>query len=100
MSSLTTQTKRQLIATAHSLRPYIIIGNQGITAGILDETKRALFDHELIKARLPANGDRDEKLQMANQLAKSTDSECLKVIGRIAILYRHSTKKKDRSTTK
>ena len=93
MSPLTKQMKRQLIANAHPLQPLIIIGNQGITAGVLEETKRALYDHELIKARIPNGANREEKLEMANKLVKLTGSECLRIIGRIVILYRPSNKK-------
>ncbi len=91
--SLTNQTKRRLIAAAHALHPIVIIGNQGLTEGVRAETDRALFDHELIKVRITTGEDKAEKKQLAEELADQLNANCLRLIGKIAILYRKSNKK-------
>lgn len=83
--------KRQaLLKLAHSLRPIIIIGNQGLTEGVLAETDRALFDHELIKVRINAE-DKAERMQMRDALVEKLNAECVKTIGHIVVLYRPAT---------
>jgi len=89
--SLKNRAKQNLIAKAHTLHPVIIIGNQGVSAGVIQETDRALFDHELIKIRIPS-GDKAEKTAMAEELAEKLQAECLKMIGNILIFYRASHK--------
>ncbi len=91
--SLTKPAKRALIAEAHHLHPLIIIGNQGLTKAVAAETDRALFDHELIKVRLPGSEDKANKALIAEELAQQVNAECLKIIGNIFILYRKSQKK-------
>jgi RNA-binding protein len=90
--SLANRTKRAFIAKAHDLHPIIIIGNQGLSKAIFEETDRALYDHELIKVRVNAE-DKTERLKMVEELCQQLQCECLKVIGHIAILYRASDKK-------
>lgn len=89
--SLTSHTKQRLIAQAHSLHPIVIIGNDGLTQAVLLEIDRALFDHELIKIRMPAI-EKSEKTQLIQSITSDLSAECLKVIGHIAILYKPSDK--------
>jgi RNA-binding protein len=91
--SLTRQMRQSLIAKAHALNPTIIIGNQGISDSLLLETERALYDHELIKVRIPSGLDRESRKALVNELVKNLKSECLKQIGNIVILYKVSDKK-------
>ncbi len=92
--SLTSRTKQTLVANAHALHPLVIIGNDGLSAGVLAEINRALYDHELIKVRIPKNGDKTEKNALAAEICNELKAECVKIIGNIAILYRPSEKKK------
>lgn len=90
--SLTSHTKQTLIARAHALHPIVIIGNSGLTQAVLAEIDRALFDHELIKIRLPS-GEKSEKTEIIQMLSQQLRAESLKMIGHIVILYRKSDKK-------
>jgi len=48
---------RYLRGLAHPLKPVLLMGGKGVTAGVLKELEQALDDHELIKVRL-SGGDR------------------------------------------
>lgn len=84
---LTEKQRRHLRGLAHPLKPVILIGNSGVSAGVVAETQRALHDHELIKVRLPgmAREDRDQALV---DLAARTDSALVGRIGHVATLYK------------
>jgi RNA-binding protein len=77
---------RFLRGRAHALKPVIHIGNHGLSAALLAETRRALADHELIKLRLPAleRGARDALLA---ELVRQTGSALVTRIGHVAVLF-------------
>lgn len=83
---LTTKQRKFLRALAHHLDPIVRIGQQGLTTGVAAETLRALSSHELIKVRIDAEGS--ERKQLAGELAESTHSEVVGLVGKIAMLYR------------
>jgi RNA-binding protein len=84
---LTEKQRRHLRGLAHALKPVILIGNAGVSDGVVAETSRALDDHELIKVRLPgqAREDRDAALE---SLASRSGAALVGRIGHVAILYR------------
>lgn len=83
---------RFLRASAHSLKPVVLIGSAGLTDNIINEINQALDDHELIKVRVNAD-DRDDKKEMIEKIYRSTESEQVQTIGHIAVFYRHNRKK-------
>ncbi len=84
---LTEKQRRHLRGLAHLLKPVILIGNAGVSDGVVAETVRALADHELIKVRLPGL-PREERDAALADLATRTDSALVNRIGHVAILYR------------
>ena len=78
--------KKKLRADAHSLKPVVMIGQSGLTAGVLAELDQALNTHELLKVKIRAESD-DRKLINA-QLCAETGAELIQSIGQIAVLYR------------
>jgi len=84
---LTEKQRRHLRGLAHALKPVILIGNAGISEGVVAETQRALHDHELIKVRLPGLPREERDLALAD-LAKRSAAVLLSRIGHIATLYR------------
>lgn len=83
---LTEKQRRHLKGLAHPLKPVILMGNAGLTAAVVAETRRALSDHELIKVRLPGleRTERDVALKL---LAEQTGSVMVTRIGHVAVLY-------------
>src|SRR5262245_13013780 len=84
---LSEKQRRHLKGLAHPLKPFILMGNAGLTDAVIAETDRALMDHELIKVRLPGQdrADRDAALAL---LAERTASAMVTRIGHVAVLYR------------
>jgi RNA-binding protein len=84
---LTSKERRGLRQVAHHLLPIVTIAERGITEHSIDETRRALRDHEIIKARV--NGvDRTRRQQLGEALAAQCDCEIVQVIGKVWVLYR------------
>ena len=57
---LTTKQKQFLKGLAHSLKPVVQLGANGLTEGVMAEIDNALSHHELIKVKVPSD-DREEK---------------------------------------
>ena len=53
--NLSNKQKQYLKGLAHSLKPVIQLGNNGLTEGVLAETDIALNHHELIKVKVPTD---------------------------------------------
>ena len=82
---MTGKQRRQLRALGHHLEAVVQVGQQGVTPGVLAAVEQALFDHELIKVKLPEGEARHEA---AEQLAKETGAEVAQVLGRTALLFK------------
>lgn len=91
--SLTTKEKQHLKGRAHSLKPVIMIGSNGITPAVIKEIDRALDDHELIKIRIQG-ADRDARQLMVDDIATQADAEMVQLIGSIGVFYRKLRKEK------
>lgn len=88
---LTDKQLRFLRGRAHSLKPVIQVGKNGLTSGVLAETRRALADHELIKLRIQA-ADRAARDAMLAELAGATASTLFTRIGHVAVLFKPKAK--------
>jgi len=84
---LTSKEKRRLRQVAHHLQPIVTVADKGVTEGLLDETRRALSDHEIIKAKVNVT-DREARRELGEMLANQSGSEIVQVIGKVWVLYR------------
>jgi RNA-binding protein len=84
---LTERQRRQLKGLAHHLNPVVRIGNGGVSASVVAETRRALNDHELIKVRV-SSADRDERNAAMELLAGECGGSLVGRVGHVAILYK------------
>ena len=89
--NLNIQLKKSLRGVAHHLDPVVAVSERGVTVGIIEETDRALGDHELIKVKV-LSPDRVSRDAVATALAQATSSTVLQQIGKVAVLYRHNPK--------
>ena len=80
---------RFLRGRAHGLKAVIHIGQKGLTPGLLDETQRALADHELIKLRIQT-ADRAAREALLAELVRQTGSTLVTRIGHVAVLFRQN----------
>jgi RNA-binding protein len=84
---LTPKQRRFLKALAHPLSPVVRIGKGKLTPSVVEETKKSLAAHELIKVRIEGD-DGAKRRAVAEDLARATDANLAATIGKVAILYR------------
>src|SRR5436305_6567902 len=87
LMTLTGKQRQFLRGLAHALEPVVRIGRAGASPAVIEETKRSLNAHELIKVRID-HDDSSERKALAAELAKACDAEVAGTIGKLAILYR------------
>ena len=85
--ALTSKQRQFLRGLAHALAPVVRIGRGGASTAVVDETKRSLAAHELIKVRIDTD-DATQRHTLAEELARACDAELAGSIGKLAILYR------------
>ena len=78
--------KKKFRAEAHTLKPVVMIGQSGLTAGVLAELDQALNIHELIKIKIRA--ERDQRKLISEKICADTSAELIQTIGQIAVIYR------------
>lgn len=89
---LNPKSRQALKAKAHSLKPVIMIGNNGLTPAVNKEIDRALNDHELIKVKI-ATEDREVKKALFQELCAENSAELVQQIGKIGVIYRKNKDK-------
>ena len=83
--------KRYLRGLAHALHPVVMLGQKGVTSGVLGELAVALDHHELVKIKL-SGGDREERSAQIEALCKPSGAEVVQTIGHTATLWRRNDK--------
>lgn len=78
---------------AHSLKPVVLLGSNGLTEGVVAEIDNALSHHELIKVKIPTD-DREVKGLIVDAIVRETEAVKVQVIGKTLIIYRQSEEKK------
>ncbi len=78
--------KKKFRAEAHTLKPVVMIGQSGLTTGVLAELDQALNIHELIKIKIRA--ERDQRKLISEKICSDTGAELIQTIGQIAVIYR------------
>jgi len=89
---LTTKQRQFLRGLAHALSPVVRVGRGGLTPAVVEETRKSILAHELIKVRIEAE-ETDARHEIAQQLARDVDAELAGTIGKLAILYRRREEK-------
>ncbi|SHF30746.1 RNA-binding protein [Modicisalibacter ilicicola DSM 19980] len=87
--SLSQAQKKAFRSIGHHLDPVVTIADSGLTENVIAELERALNDHELVKIKL-ALGEREQRRELVDELARDTRAEVVQVIGKMALLYRHN----------
>jgi RNA-binding protein len=85
--ALSEKQKKHLRRLAHPMSPIVMLGNAGLTDGVVSELDRALADHELVKvsARIGERTLRDAAL---GEMATRTASELVQRVGLVGLFYR------------
>lgn len=88
MMELTSKQRKMLEKAAHTLDPVVIVGQNGVTPSLEVKVAESLKAHELIKVRF--NEFKEEKRELAEEIAQKTDATLVRIIGNVAILYKES----------
>jgi RNA-binding protein len=84
---LSEKQKKHLRRLAHPLHPLVMLGNAGLTDGVVSELDRALKDHELVKVSARA-GERRSRDAALDELAHRTAAQLVQRVGHIGVFYR------------
>ena len=87
MRTLTPAERRAFRAQAHSLHPFVSIGQHGLTPAVLHEIDVNLVAHELIKIRV-FNDDRGERETLLAQICGDLDAAPVQHLGKILTIWR------------
>ena len=91
---LTGKQKRYLRSLAHKTDPTFQIGKSGINENMCNQISDTLEKRELVKIHILQNNF-DDKNDLAIQLASSTKSEVVQIIGSMIVLYKESEENKN-----
>ncbi len=95
---LSNPQRRQLKGLAHHLKPVVMVGQHGLSDGVLNEVGIALDTHELIKVRI-STGEREQRQEAISAICAHSGAETVQTIGHVAVFYlRHPKKPKIRLT--
>lgn len=86
MEKLKGVQRKWLRGQAHSLKPVVQIGKNGLSEGTLREIDLALDYHELIKVQAVA--PKEEKQELSRQIEEKLGAETVGLIGHMLIVYR------------
>lgn len=92
--NLTPSQRKEFRALAHHLDPVVYIGQDGLTAAVIQEVQAALCAHELIKIRVFCD-DRTTREQWWHLLAEQLSAAPIQHIGKLLILWRAKPPKKN-----
>ena len=67
--NLNNKQKQHLKGLAHLLKPVVMLGNNGLTEGVMAEIEQAIEHHELIKIKIAAE-ERDTKKLIADAIVR------------------------------
>ncbi len=84
--TLSEKQRKHLRGLGHALQPVVLIGNAGLTDGVIAEAARALHDHELVKIKV-RGADRDARESVFAQIAQRTGSALVQRIGHVGLYY-------------
>jgi len=85
--ALTSKQRQFLKGLAHPLAPVVRVGRGRVTDSLIEETKKSLLAHELIKVRIDGD-DSAERRALAEKLAAAADAELAGSVGKVVVLYR------------
>jgi len=90
MENLKGFEKKYLRGKAHGLKPLVLIGKEGVTAGTLHAVEEGLSQHELIKVKFNDFNEKEQKTSLTDEIAKKTGSFFVGMTGHVSTFYRQN----------
>ena len=91
-NTLSSKARAALRSLAQSLSPVVMVGQQGITEGVIGALDEALKDHELVKVRF--QDFKEQTRDLSAELAEKTSSLLVSTTGFTAVFYRVNPEKR------
>ena len=85
---------RKLKKIAHHIKPFINIGKEGVTDGVVHSIQEKIEKDELIKIKFSQN--KEDKFFLSREIIKETNSIEISLIGNTLILYKKSKNPQNR----
>jgi RNA-binding protein len=95
MSELSNAQIRELKARAQLMKPMLKVGHDGLSPQFIAELDETLKHHGLVKVKFA--DFKEQKKELAPQLAEKTGSELIMRVGNVAVLYRAKPNTSDSS---
>lgn len=89
---LTRKQIKFLKGLAHSLKPVVMIGKEGVSEAVTKEMSKTLSDHELIKIKIRCD-EREDFIKVVGELEGLNQATLVHTLGRTAVFYRPSSQK-------
>lgn len=89
--AMTQKQTQHLKSLAHSLKPVVRVGQQGVSASLLHELDVSLTRHELLKVKI-SGADREARRKAIDAMCADSGAECIQSIGSVAVLFRRNKK--------
>jgi RNA-binding protein len=86
MNSLNSSEVRRLKAQAQVLKATLKVGRSGLSGPFLQALDEALTHHALLKVKF--DEFKDQRKELAAQMAERSGSHLITVVGHVAVLYR------------
>lgn len=89
MDKLGASEKKMLKQISHDMNPVVMIGKNGLTESVIKALNTELDNHEVIKVKFQKF--KDDRKEIAEELAEISHSTIIKLLGNIVTLYRESS---------
>ena len=86
MTELNNKQISKLKGMGQLLEPVVRVGHAGLSDGFIASLNQALDDHELVKVKFA--DFKDQKKELAPQIAERTGSNLIMRVGNVVVLYR------------
>ncbi len=87
--NLSESRKKTLRGLGHRLKPVVMIGDAGLTEGVMREFEAAIGHHELVKVRVRV-GDREARDSIIEELCRRSGASLVTRIGNVALIFRRN----------
>jgi len=91
MPALSSSERKRLRRIGHELNPVVMLGSGGLSDNVVEEIRRALNDHELIKVKV-AGEDRELRQTLIDSVIEVSQAEVVQQVGKIILLYKKALK--------
>jgi len=83
---LSNNQKKFLRKLAHSISPVVMIGQNGLSDGVVDELVISMEKHEILKLKIRV--EKEDKQQVIDKVLAITNAQLIQVVGNVIVIYR------------